>query len=187
MSVVASNEPTNRLPDYTDLINRLGALNGYSKEVEMGLRLEAMMALEDLSARLRDLSAHSVPAPRVSMAALNWLAHGARGISSNTIFSHLTGIDALHGSPASHPHDPADFRRCRLLLDQVPELQVKFAGMASVSGVWRELVGAWGELCAIMDDESPRWRDGEGRGVRLNERMRELISAGHKSTPVAGV
>lgn len=180
MSVIASADTVGKHPDYTDLISRLGSLSTYSKEVEMGLRLEAVMALEDLSARLRDLMKHTVPAPRISSAALDWLSHGSRGISSNTIFSHVTGLDVLHGTAASHPHDPADFRRCRLLLDQVTEVAVGFHKMRTLTPTWAALVDHWDELCQIMDKETPRWKTGEGRGLALDARMREIISESRK-------
>jgi hypothetical protein len=98
--------------------------------------------------------------PGLSEAATRWLASGERGLSSNTIFTHLTGIDALHDSYKSHPYDPSDFRRCRLLLEQVPELVPLFPKMAEVSEQWKDLVYLWGDICKAMDEEAPKWRDG---------------------------
>lgn len=99
--------------------------------------------------------------PHLSQAAARWLANGERGVSSNTIFTKLTGVDALGGwsaDRASHPHDPADFRRCQLLLEQVPELQILFPRMAHVSQQWKALVEAWPTIVAAMDEEAPEWR-----------------------------
>lgn len=89
--------------------------------------------------------------PTLSIEATNWLASGERGISSNTIFTHLTGVDALRDWGMDHPHDPADFRRCRLLVAQVPELRPLLPRMADVSPVWAALVNRWDEICACMD------------------------------------
>jgi len=52
-----------------------------------------------------------------------WLKIGERGISSNTMFTHLTGHNVMGGAHKGHPYDTADFRRCRLLLEQVPSLK----------------------------------------------------------------
>lgn len=100
--------------------------------------------------------------PELSQAAVRWLASGERGVSSNTIFQWLTGIDALSGERMYHPYDPTDFRRCRLLLEQVPELQPHFYRMREVSQQWSNLVDQWGAICAAMDEEVPDWRDGRG-------------------------
>lgn len=98
--------------------------------------------------------------PGLSEAATRWLANGHRGVSSNTIFSHLTGIDALGDWGKDHPHDTADFRRCRLLLEQVPELVPLFPKMADVSEAWKDLVYLWDDICQAMDAEAPNWRHG---------------------------
>ena len=101
--------------------------------------------------------------PGISEAATKWLAGGQRGISSETIFTHLTGIDALGDWRKDHPHDSADFRRCRLLLEQVPELVPLFPRMAEVSPQWAALVEQWDTICATMDEEAPAWREGRGQ------------------------
>lgn len=106
--------------------------------------------------------------PGLSEAATIWLASGERGISSNFIFTHLTGIDAMRGWDAErdcYPHDPADFRRCHLLLEQVPELQLLFPRMAEVSPQWSALVAFWGDIIAAMDDEVPGWRAPDAGGL----------------------
>jgi hypothetical protein len=122
-------------------------------------------ALDELRERLKAgaLAAQRQATPGLSPAATQWLANGERGVSSNTIFSHLTGIDA--GSSKSHPYDPADFRRCQLLLEQVPDLQERFIKMALVSNEWDRLVAAWPAIIAAMDDEVPGWRDGRTQGL----------------------
>jgi hypothetical protein len=94
----------------------------------------------------------------LSCNAVAWLAHGERGISSNTVFTHLTGIDALRDWHSDIPYDPADLRRCRLLLESCPELAAAFPKMREVSPAWDALVERWDELCKLMDDESPNWR-----------------------------
>ena len=49
-----------------------------------------------------------------------WLAVGERGLSSEAIALTALGLEPT-GFRASWPHDPADLRRCLLLLEAVPE------------------------------------------------------------------
>lgn len=108
------------------------------------------------------LEAEQAANPGMTPAAVKWLAHGERGVSSNAIFTYLTGVDASRDSGLGHPHDPADFRRCRLLLEQVPELQQRLPGMSGASTAWANLVAKWGDICNAMDAEIPYWRDARG-------------------------
>jgi len=110
-----------------------------------------------------------------SPAATWWLASGDRGTSSETMFSHLTGIDALRDSRQSPPYDPSDFSRCRLLLEQVPELVPLFPKMAEVSPPWAELVRQWGLICGVMDAESPDWREGKGLAPQTYKLIQQAI------------
>jgi len=107
---------------------------------------------------------------------ITWLASGERGISSDTIVQHLTGITCLKRPwHASHPHDPDDLTRCRMLLEQVPELAAEFPRMKDASPSWHALVTHWQELCDMMDAEAPQWRDRNGRCPKTYARMSELI------------
>ncbi|MEY2151142.1 hypothetical protein AB7849_09505 [Rhodanobacter sp. 115] len=109
----------------------------------------------------------------VSSAAVKWLANGQRGTSSETIFTHLTGIVATSGYE-SHPHDPADLGRCRRLLEQVPELRHAFSRMRDVSPIWSRLVDEWGLLSEMMDLEAPDWRKGRGTCPKTYNRMKQI-------------
>ena len=84
----------------------------------------------------------------LSDAACRWLACGERGASSDTMFTHLTGVDA--GGGDHFPWDPADFRRCLLLLEQVPELRDQLPKMATVSTEWAGLVRDWSKISAAF-------------------------------------
>ena len=66
----------------------------------------------------------------------DWLENGERGISSNTIVSHLTGIFVGNRYADSYPRDPADFRRCELLLRAVPEAREHLGRLATKGAVW---------------------------------------------------
>lgn len=95
---------------------------------------------------------------KLSRAAIKWLANGERGISSNTLFQFITGIDALDGHPPCHPWDPSDFRRCCLLLDQCPDLRADLDKVRAVSPTWNALVDRWDEIFECLTKETSDWR-----------------------------
>lgn len=113
----------------------------------------------------------AVQAGGLSAAAVEWLATGERGMSSEAMFYQFTGV----GEPSSRaPSDPADFRRCRLLLEQVPEFLTQLPEMAEVSPTWKALVAHWDELATLMDSEMPNWRDGSGRVPKTYALMKQI-------------
>lgn len=90
----------------------------------------------------------------------SWLAQGERGLSSEAIVSHLTrqrvGRREFSTFAADYPHDPDDFRRCELLLRQVPLARLMFASaMPSRSPEWAALVASWDEIAALLEAEVP--------------------------------
>jgi len=144
------------------------------------------VALAELRTRLEAGALHTAMTehPGLSESATRWLASGERGVSSNTIFMHLTGIDALRGASPRYPSDPADLRRCRLLMEQVPELQPLFPMMAEVSPVWAALVGNWARICETMDLEAPDWRDTNTHGLaeQTYDLMKQAIKRGYQGS-----
>ena len=83
-----------------------------------------------------------------------WLAKGQRGISSEAIVSHLTGINV--GSRhwlSNHPCDPSDLNRCARLIAAAPEIRPELHKMSEVSDVWAKLVAEWDEIVALMEKE----------------------------------
>lgn len=111
-----------------------------------------------------------------------WLANGERGVSSNTIFTMLTGINALGDWHSDHPHDPDDLRRCRLLLEQCPQLKNVFPEMAMVSKEWKLLVKHWDSLCETMDIECPEWREKRGSAPKTYAMMKEILYLAKKES-----
>jgi hypothetical protein len=110
-----------------------------------------------------------------------WLAFGERGISSEAIVFKLTGY-SVGGSrwSSTYPRDPADFRRCQLLLNAVPLARLCLPAMRSVSPEWARLVDAWDQIHEAIQSEVPdylgRWAAGSASiGYRL---MRRLIDDG---------
>ena len=103
-----------------------------------------------------------------------WLAHGRRGCSSNTIFQHLTGIKANSGR-IDYPLDPDDLARCRRLLSQCPEFVESFQRMAECSREWAALVPEWDALCSMMDVEAPNWESHSASAPKTYARMKQLL------------
>lgn len=91
--------------------------------------------------------------------AIRWLEQGERGLSSESMFRCFTGFPGLERG--NYPRDISDFRRCRLLMEQVPEFFADFHRLQGISVVWSRLVAAWSEICQKMDEEWPDWRSGE--------------------------
>jgi len=86
-----------------------------------------------------------------------WLANGERGLSSETMFTALTGVDARDRNFPGiyHPWDTADFWRCENLLRKVPELRPNLPMMAQVSQPWKRLVEHWDAIVASFEAEIP--------------------------------
>ncbi|OZE35657.1 MULTISPECIES: hypothetical protein [unclassified Rhodococcus (in: high G+C Gram-positive bacteria)] len=109
-----------------------------------------------------------------------WLATGERGISSEKIASHLSGVPITKWSQFdSHPHDPSDFRRCERLFRAVPLARLHMSAVGDISPVWRNLVDHWDEIVALCEqdwpgciDNSPSRTAGAPNAYR---RMKELI------------
>lgn len=133
-------------------------------------------AVDALAARVR---AENLAAPRtpelagLEPAAQDWAMAGEFGLSAATIFAWMTNRKlGQHAElpasvmPTDYPHDPADLRRCRLLLDAVPSFAERFAEvMPQVSPTWATLVEWWPVLCNTMDLECLDWRSPAGYAV----------------------
>lgn len=115
----------------------------------------------------------------VPNALLAWLMNGETGTSSLTMAGRFIGFPLKR---EGHPWDPADFRRCLLLLKAVPAVRSVLPGLAATSPGWKALAGAWDELEALFLEELT-----EAGGASLTElpigataprtfaRMKELI------------
>jgi len=90
------------------------------------------------------------PAGYISQAAKDkitrWLATSDNtGISSEAIAFAMLGQEYTKWSHTT-PCDGADFNRCRLLLDEIPELRSKLHIMRLQSRKWAALVDRWDEI-----------------------------------------
>lgn len=118
-----------------------------------GLQADIDALIAKITPQHQAAAKRTAAARGLSEAAAIWLACGQRGNSSETIFTHLTGVNANTGTARSHPYYPADVRRCWLLLEDVPELKAKFHRMAEVSQAWVGLVSNWSQIIATMTEE----------------------------------
>lgn len=106
----------------------------------------------------------------------SWLRSGERGSSSEAIVERLTGVPIGGRYGGGYPHDPADFRRCEMLLRAVPSARLGLSLMADVSPEWAGMVTAWDELVALGESEAPGIFTGAARGKapKVFARMQEI-------------
>lgn len=109
----------------------------------------------------------------VPHSALEWLVDGERGRSSEAVFAHLTHAKSM--ATTAHPHDAHDFRRCRLLLDRVPEFRDSFLQVRYLSPAWAKITKNWGKLCAAMDADSFASSKGIEHSNRCNSLLRQVL------------
>lgn len=137
------------------------AVIGSPDALERLRRQETPAAIERMRARLgRD-------ALRLDFHSIRWLAAGEHGPASLALFMLLTGVRPRHyrGTQRDLPRDANAFRRCRLLIEQVPALRQALPILARRVGErgvaeWAALAEAWDDLCMHMDHEAPDWRRG---------------------------
>lgn len=163
------------VPKDSVMDTRLASIAGAS--FSMGPREETTALIASMSDAAIEKARVMYADTGLSNEAVRWIAVGERGSSSEAIFLKLTGIKPynMNGDATAHPYDPDDLRRCRLLLEQVPELAARIGGMGEVSKEWAALVAKWDVLCRTMDDEAPEWRDGGGRSPDAYALMKECL------------
>lgn len=144
--------------------------------VAMGLRQDTKKLIEEMTPQAIENARLSYLGTGLTEAATRWLAIGERGASSDAMFLALTDIAPIDAKsdPLAHPYDPDDLRRCRLLLDQVPELADKLEKLSTISPVWARIGTEWESLCRIMDEESPDWRNGGGKAPRTYQLIKNI-------------
>ena len=82
-----------------------------------------------------------------------WLIDGERGCSSETIVRRLYGANRNRDHWEMPPKDPADLRRCILLLEACPEIKARFHEMLEVDSEWSALVHYWQSLDTMLRAE----------------------------------
>lgn len=100
-----------------------------------------------------------------------WEDQGERGTSSNTIFAAFTGYSPRD---VNWPLDPDDFRRCKLLLDLIPEWRADLSPVSRAYPWFAPMIDRWGDIEALFMEESPK-----GVCPRCYELMKRLEKECH--------
>jgi len=80
-----------------------------------------------------------------------WKDRGEQGVSSDTIYSAFCGGQPRHAAP---PRDPADFRRCKQLLDLIPEWRADLDRVSKVYPWFKPMIDQWAEIERLYELEA---------------------------------
>ena len=106
-----------------------------------------------------------------------WLAVGERGLSSEAIALTSLGLRPT-GLRASWPHDPADLRRCLLLLEKVHETREDgLLVLAERCPKWAALVKVWDRLSETLRSEIGEALSARGSAPETYALMREALDS----------
>ena len=106
-----------------------------------------------------------------------WLAVGERGASSNAIALTTLGLHPA-GHDARWPLDPADLRRCLLLLEAVPETREDgLLVLAKRCPKWAALVRIWDCLSETLRSEIGETLPRRGSAPRTYALMQEALDS----------
>lgn len=101
---------------------------------------------------------------------MQWLQNGDTGVSSETIWSVMTGHPVRR---YDIPYDPSDFGRCYRLLKVMPSWRERLTEVGAKHPRWMPFVRAWDELTALFEDgERTQWKP----PYVMYERMKVLES-----------
>lgn len=110
--------------------------------------------------------------------ALQWIVGGDTGISSETIWSVMMGVEKQGSFGPYTPSDPGDFGRCYRLLKLIPEWRDRLHEVAQKHPKWGPMVEAWDELETMYEDALATGQDVSEESRRLYRRMKELEDEG---------
>ena len=82
-----------------------------------------------------------------------WQTRGERGISSDTIAAVMRGTHYTGSFGPDVPHDPGDFRRCKLLFDIVPEWRGRLNEVTERYPWFAPFEEAWPEFERLYEEE----------------------------------
>jgi len=105
---------------------------------------------------------------------LKWFATKNTGVSSKAMAFAAVGIENKGNFANCTPSDPADFNRCLVLIDSVPEIKEKFSDIAKLSQEWAVVISRWDELEKIFIDEVGFDWSKEGSATKTYELMKEI-------------
>lgn len=109
---------------------------------------------------------------------LAWFATGQVGASSKAMALAIGG----YPFDGSYPYDPADFNRCLLFLQAVPESREHMDVLRIINPTWSRLVDNWDVLEAtFLEEVGLNWSKGQRLPARKTyDLMHEIIQGGRK-------
>lgn len=95
-----------------------------------------------------------------------WKDHGDSGNSSRSIAHHMMRLSP-HRGEWSVPQDLADFRRCLLLLDLIPEWRALMPAMAGLNAEWKRIAPIWDGITDAYVRDCPNYAGASQEAYRL--------------------
>ncbi|EBH8908926.1 hypothetical protein [Salmonella enterica] len=110
----------------------------------------------------------------LAMKVLKWQTKGHVGISSATMAAIALGLEKnfYHGL-FDAPRDPADLRRCMMLVDEIPEIKDSFPLIAKKVKRFSPILREWDSLIALLKFELKR---PDKRAPKTYKWIKELLS-----------
>ena len=142
----------------------------------MGKKEDLLVLAEELKPEARERTRLEFAGRGLPDSAIEWVAVGERGASSEVLFGVLSGVALRKDEGVEHPWDADDFSRCRKMLEAIPEFVFDKEKVSKISKEWASLVEKWDNICLMMDEESPDWRAGKGSAKKTNEIISSALS-----------
>lgn len=109
----------------------------------------------------------------LAMKVLNWQSKGDVGVSSATMASIALGLNkSFYHECFGEPLDPADLRRCMLLVEEIPEIKDSFPAIADKCKQFASIIDEWDALISLLKKEMNL---GTGKAPETYKRMKELL------------
>ena len=106
-----------------------------------------------------------------------WAENGEHGVSSKTMFNHLSRtlqVRRLKNSDPCTPYDPDDFKRCYKLLQAVPQWKERLHELKPLSKAWSNLVDNWDKLTEMYEQNVQEdWKN--YKKIGMYEFMEKLL------------
>lgn len=99
---------------------------------------------------------------------LNWAMGDDKGLSSETIFAVMTGVNY---NRSMTPSDPSDFGRCYRLLQKFPQWKKRLHEVSYRYSSWKPFVENWSKLEELWEEEA---KNGFLSCPKLYKLMQEL-------------
>jgi hypothetical protein len=110
---------------------------------------------------------------------VKWTAGPNTGLSSEAMAYcavDITRDDHWADFGPNIPHDPTDFNRCLLLVDQIPEIRDHFPKIAAMAPEWKKVIDNWDRVkeCFIAE---VGWNWSEGKEAPKTYAMMKEIQS----------